>query len=69
MMGYLTTQWFATAARARFERKRGQLELDSLNLQIKALNLKAQAAPEVAWNGFRKFTVSRKVEELSLIHI
>ena len=63
MIGYLGTLWYTTAARASFEGKRNRLELDALNLQIKTLNLKAQAAPEVAWNGYRKFTVSRKVEE------
>ena len=44
MIGYLGTLWYTTAARASFEGKRNRLELDALNLQIKTLNLKAQAA-------------------------
>jgi ferredoxin-NADP reductase len=63
MLGYVASQWWAVAARHRFEAKRSRLELDALQKKIEILNLKAQAAPEVAWNGFRKFTVSRKVEE------
>ena len=63
MSGYLVTQWWAVIARYRFEAKRNRLELDALSKKIEVLNLKAQAAPEVAWNGYRKFTVSKKVEE------
>jgi hypothetical protein len=63
MLGYMATQWCAVAARLRFEVKRNRLELDALQKKIEILNLKAQAAPEAAWNGYRKFTVSRKVEE------
>lgn len=63
MLGYVATQWWAVAARYRFEAKRSRLELDTLHQKIELLNLKAQAAPESAWNGYRKFTVSRKVEE------
>ncbi|MEO5714052.1 MAG: 2Fe-2S iron-sulfur cluster-binding protein [Luteolibacter sp.] len=63
MLGYVTTQWWAVAARYRFEAKRSRLELDLLHKKIEILNLKAQEAPESAWNGYRKFTVSRKVEE------
>ena len=63
MLGYVATQWWAIAARYRFESKRSRLELDALNKKIDILNLKAQAAPESAWNGYRKFTVSKKVLE------
>jgi uncharacterized protein len=63
MLGYLSTQWLATTRRYAFETKRSRLELDALGKRIEILNLKVQAAPEVAWNGFRKFTVARKVEE------
>lgn len=63
MLGYVFTQWWTVAARFRFEAKRNRLELDALHKKIEILNLKAQAAPEAAWNGYRKFTVSRKVEE------
>ncbi len=63
MLGYVTAQWWAVLARYRFEAKRSRLELAALGKRIEVLNLKAQAAPEVAWNGFRKFTVARKVEE------
>ncbi len=63
MLGYVATQWWAVAARYRFEAKRNRLELDALHQKIEILNLKAQAAPESAWNGYRKFTVSKKVEE------
>lgn len=62
-LGYIATQWWTVAARYRFEAKRNRLELEALSKKIEVLNLKAQAAPEVAWNGYRKFTVSRKVEE------
>ena len=63
MLGYLATQWWAVTNRHAFEAKRSRLELAALGKKIEVLNLKAQAAPEVAWNGFRKFTVARKVEE------
>jgi ferredoxin-NADP reductase len=63
MLGYIATQWWAAAARYRFEVKRSRLELDALHQKIEILNLKAQAAPESAWNGYRKFTVSKKVQE------
>jgi len=63
MLGYIATQWWEVAASYRFEAKRSRLELDALNKKIEMLNLKAQEAPESAWNGYRKFTVSRKVEE------
>ncbi len=63
VLGYVATQWWAVAARHRFEAKRHRLELDALNKKIEILNLKAQAAPESAWNGYRKFTVSKKVAE------
>ncbi len=63
MLGYVATQWWAVAARHTFEARRNRLELDALNKKIQVLNLKAQAAPEVAWNGYRKFSVSKKVEE------
>lgn len=63
MVGYIVTQWWTVAARYRFEEKRSRLELEALNQKIKLLNLKAQSAPEAAWNGYRKFSVSRKVEE------
>jgi len=62
-LGYVATQWWAVAARYRFEAKRSRLEIDALNKKIEILNLKAQEAPEAAWNGYRKFTVSKKVEE------
>jgi uncharacterized protein len=62
-LGYLATQWWVVGARYRFEAQRNRLELEALSKKIEILNLKAQAAPEVAWNGCRKFTVSRKVEE------
>jgi len=63
MLGYLATQWWAIASRHRYELLRSRLELDVLGKKIEILNLKAQAAPESAWNGYRKFTVSKKVEE------
>ncbi len=63
MLGYLATQWWTVAERHRFEKKRNLLELDALNKRIRVLNLKAQAAPEAAWSGIRKFSVSRKVLE------
>ncbi len=63
MLGYVATQWWAVAARYRFEAKRSRLELDALHQKIEILNRKAQEAPESAWNGYRKFTVSKKVEE------
>ena len=63
MLGYVATQWWTVAARHAFEARRNRLELDALNKNIQVLNLKAQAAPEVAWNGYRKFSVSQKVEE------
>ena len=63
MLGYIATQWLTVAARYRFETKRNQLELDALHKKIEILNRQAQAAPESAWNGYRKFTVSKKVEE------
>lgn len=63
MVGYLATQWWAVANRSRHETKRSTLELAILKRKIEALNQQAQAAPEVAWNGYRKFTVDRKVEE------
>jgi ferredoxin-NADP reductase len=63
MLGYIATQWWAAARRLAFEAKRNRLELAALGKKIEVLNLKAQAAPEAAWNGYRKFTVARKVEE------
>jgi len=63
MLGYVATQWWAVTANYRFEAQRSRLELDALHRKIEILNLKAQAAPESSWNGYRKFTVSRKVEE------
>lgn len=63
MVGYLTTQWWAVSSRSRLERQRSQLELDIIKRKIDILNKKAEAAPEVAWNGWRKFTVDRKVCE------
>ena len=63
MLGYVATQWWAVAARYRFEAKRSRLELDALHQKIEILNRKAQEAPESAWNGYRKFTVSKKVLE------
>ena len=63
MLGYIATQWWAATRRYAFEARRSRLELAELGKKIEVLNLKAQAAPEVAWNGFRKFTVARKVEE------
>jgi uncharacterized protein len=63
MVGYLATQWWAVGARSRLERKRSQLELAILKKKIDALDKKAAAGPEVAWNGFRKFTVAKKTLE------
>lgn len=63
MVGYMTSQWLAVSRRARTERKRSYLELEILKKKIEALDKKAAAGPEVAWNGFRKFTVARKVLE------
>lgn len=63
LLGYIATQWWALVSRHRFEAKRSRLELDALHQKIQILNLKAQAAPESAWNGYRKFTVARKAEE------
>lgn len=63
MLGYIATQWWTVATRHRFEAKRSRLELDALGKKIEILNRRAQEAPESAWNGYRKFTVSRKVAE------
>lgn len=63
MLGYVATQWWTVATRHRFEAQRCRLELDALGKKIEILNRKAQEAPESAWNGYRKFTVSKKVEE------
>lgn len=63
MVGYIATQWWAVSSRSRLEKKRSQLELDVIRTKIDILNKKAEAAPEVAWNGWRKFTVSKKVKE------
>jgi ferredoxin-NADP reductase len=63
MFGYIATQWWATTRRHAFEAQRSRLELAALGKKIELLNLKAKAAPEAAWNGYRKFTVARKVEE------
>ena len=63
MVGYLGSQWWAVVGRARTERMRSQLELDILRKKIDALDKKAAAGPEVAWNGFRKFTVAKKTLE------
>ena len=63
MLGYIATQWWAATRRYAFEAQRSRLELAALGKKIDVLNLKAQAAPEVAWNGYRKFTVAKKVEE------
>ena len=63
MLGYIATQWWAATSQYAFEARRNRLELGALGKKIQVLNLKALAAPEVAWNGYRKFTVSRKVEE------
>lgn len=63
MVGYLATQWWAVGSRAKIERRRSRLELEILRKKIESLDKKAAAAPEVAWNGFRKFTVARKVLE------
>lgn len=63
LLGYIATQWWVLVARRRFEAERNRLELEALHQKIQILNLKAQAAPESAWNGYRKFTVARKVVE------
>ncbi|MEP2775684.1 MAG: FAD-binding oxidoreductase [Luteolibacter sp.] len=63
MVGYLATQWWAVSTRSRIEKKRSQLELDVIRRRIEILNQKAEAAPEVAWNGYRKFTVAKKALE------
>lgn len=63
MVGYIATQWWAVSSRSRLEKQRSQLELDVLKRKIEILNQKAEAAPEVAWNGWRKFTLDRKVLE------
>jgi uncharacterized protein len=63
MTGYLATQWWALISRQRFETKRNRLELAALSKRIEILNRQAQASPETAWNGYRKFTVAKKVQE------
>lgn len=63
MLGYIATQWWSVATRRRFEASRSRLELQALERKLQILNLKAQSAPETAWNGYRKFTVARKVME------
>lgn len=63
MLGYIATQWWSATRRYAFEAQRNRLELAALGKKIEVLNLKAQAAPEVAWNGYRKFTVAKKAEE------
>ena len=53
------------ARRASFERKRGDLEQERLALEIKAARMKILVVEtdKTAWNGVRKFTVTRKVLE------
>lgn len=68
MVTYLATQWWTVMNRHRFESKRNSLELTALKLKVDALNHTAQSAPESAWNGYRKFTVSKKVEECEDTH-
>lgn len=63
MTGYLATQWWTVISRQRFEARRNRLELEALSKRIEILNRQAQAAPETAWNGYRKFTVAKKVQE------
>ncbi len=63
MFGYITTQWWSVASRSAFEAKRNRMELDVIRKKIEALDRKAEAAPDVAWNGYRKFTVAKKVLE------
>lgn len=63
MLGYVSTQWLAATRRYAFESKRSRMELETLGKRIEILNRNVQAAPEVAWNGYRKFTVARKVLE------
>lgn len=60
MLGYVASQWWTVATRHSFEAKMNRLELDVLKRKIDALDKKAEAAPEVAWNGYRKFTVAKK---------
>lgn len=63
MLGYIGSQWWTVASRHGFEARRNRLELDTLSKNIELLNRKAEAAPEVSWNGYRKFTVSKKILE------
>ena len=63
MTGYLATQWWTLLSRQRFEARRNRLELAALSKRIEILNRQAQAAPETAWNGYRKFSVTKKVQE------
>jgi ferredoxin-NADP reductase len=63
MLGYLGLQGWSATRRYAFESRRSRMELELLAKRIEILNRKVQSAPEVAWNGFRKFTVSRKVLE------
>ena len=48
-----------------FERQRGRLEQERLALEIQAARLRIQTVEQArsAWNGVRKFTVEKKVEE------
>ena len=51
--------------RYAFERKRARLEQEKLQLEIRAAQLRIQSVEQAraAWNGIRKFTVSKKVSE------
>lgn len=53
------------ARRFSFERRRSRLEREKLALEIRAAQLRIQSVElaRSAWNGIRKFTVSRKVLE------
>ena len=63
MIGYMGSQWWSVLSRHRFEVRKNRLELEVLHKKIELLNRKAEAAPEASWNGYRKFTVARKVLE------
>ncbi len=63
MVCYLTVQLLAVASRQRFENKANNLQLAALKKQIEILEQKAKAAPDVGWNGLRKFVVWKKVSE------
>src|SRR5678815_2474445 len=69
LLGAVLVQIFLEIARALsrfgFERKQQSAVLERLRLQVDETRVRTQKAEQVkaVWNGFRKFTVSRKAME------